>query len=117
MTFGVYIHQFDIASTGTVNLKSTVNPSAEHELANKAYVDATVAAGGGEWFASVLDQLDAPPALGAGDAGKRYLVSASPSGEWASPVDLSNNNVEWKFTVAQLIANCDAVTIQTLGTF
>ena len=98
MTFGVYIHQFDIASTGTVNLKSTVNPSAEHELANKAYVDATVAAGGGEWFASVLDQLDAPPALGAGDAGKRYLVGESPSGVWFSPVNLANNIVEWTGT-------------------
>ncbi len=100
MTFGVYIHQFDIASTGTVNLKSTVNPSAEHELANKAYVDATVAAGGGEWFASVLDQLDTPPALGAGDAGKRYLVGASPtpSSAWATPVNLANNIVEWTGT-------------------
>ena len=98
MTFGVYIHQFDIASTGTVNLKSTVNPSAEHELANKAYVDATVAAGGGEWFASVLDQLDAPPSLGAGDAGKRYLVGESPSGVWLSPVNLANNIVEWTGT-------------------
>ena len=53
-----------------------------NELANKAYVDAAIAAGGGDWFASVLDQLNAAPASPA--AGARYLVGAAGSGAWAS---------------------------------
>ena len=82
MTLGYFGTSFDIAKTGSVNLTSSVQPSSANELANKAYVDAAIAAGGGDWFASVLDQLNAAPASPA--AGARYLVGAAGSGAWAS---------------------------------
>lgn len=82
MSVGMYIHQFDIAPKGQVNLTSSVQPSSANELANKAYVDAAIAAGGGDWFASVLDQLNAPPSSPA--AGARYLVGSAGSLGWAS---------------------------------
>lgn len=82
MTIGNYIHSFDIAPSGTVNLTSSAQPSAANQLANKSYVDAAIAAGGGDWFASVLDQLNAAPASPA--SGARYLVGAAGSGAWAS---------------------------------
>ena len=78
MTLGYFGTSFDIAKTGSVNLTSSVQPSSANELANKAYVDAAIAAGGGDWFASVLDQLNAAPASPA--AGARYLVGAAGSG-------------------------------------
>ena len=82
MTLGYFGTSFDIAKTGSVNLTSSVQPSSANELANKSYVDAAIAAGGGDWFASVLDQLNAAPASPA--AGARYLVGAAGSGAWAS---------------------------------
>lgn len=82
MTLGYFGTSFDIAKTGSVNLTSSVQPSSANELANKAYVDAAIAAGGGDWFASVLDQLNAAPSSPA--AGARYLVGAAGSGAWAS---------------------------------
>ena len=82
MTLGYFGTSFDIAKTGSVNLTSSVQPSSANELANKSYVDAAIAAGGGDWFASVLDQLNAAPSSPA--AGARYLVGSAGSGAWAS---------------------------------
>tara|TARA_Y100000114_G_scaffold157224_1_gene188160 strand:- start:1885 stop:4545 length:2661 start_codon:yes stop_codon:yes gene_type:complete len=76
----MYIHQFDIAPKGQVNLTSSVQPSSANELANKAYVDAAIAAGGGDWFASVLDQLGSAPGAQP-TLGDRYLVSGTASNQ------------------------------------
>jgi hypothetical protein len=87
MSFGLFgVHDFDIK--GSLFDGSTA--TASNALANKQYVLDAVAAGGGEWFASVLTQQDAPPSTPS--TGDRYLVGASGSGAWSS---LSNNIVEW----------------------
>lgn len=87
MSFGLFgVHNFDIKGSLFDGSPATAN----NALANKQYVLDAVAAGGGEWFASVLTQQDAPPSTPS--TGDRYLVGASGSGAWAS---LSNNIVEW----------------------
>lgn len=87
MSFGLFgVHDFDIKGS----LFDGSPATASNALANKQYVLDAVAAGGGEWFASVLTQQDAPPSTPS--TGDRYLVGASGSGAWSS---LSNNIVEW----------------------
>ena len=87
MSFGLFgVHNFDIKGS----LFDGSPATASNALANKQYVLDAVAAGGGEWFASVLTQQDAPPSTPS--TGDRYLVGASGSGAWSS---LSNNIVEW----------------------
>jgi len=87
MSFGLFgVHNFDIKGS----LFDGSPATASNALANKQYVLDAVAAGGGEWFASVLTQQDNPPSTPS--TGDRYLVGASGSGAWSS---LSNNIVEW----------------------
>ena len=87
MSFGLYgVHDFDIK--GSLYDGATSNDN--NKLANRQYVLDAVAAGGGEWFSSVLAQQDAPPSTPS--TGDRYLVGSSGSGAWAS---LSNAIVEW----------------------
>ena len=87
MSFGLFgVHNFDIK--GSLFDGSTANEN--NKLSTKQFVLDTVAAGGGEWFSSVLAQQDAPPSTPS--TGDRYLVGSSGSGAWAS---LSNAIVEW----------------------
>lgn len=87
MSFGLFgVHDFDIKGS----LYDGSTSDANNKLANRQYVLDAVAAGGGEWFSSVLAQQDAPPSTPS--TGDRYLVGASGSGAWSS---LSNNIVEW----------------------
>ena len=70
MSFGIFTHEFDIAKSGTIKLKSSVQATDQEHLTNKQYVDTAIAEGGGDWLQSVLTQQDAPPASPA--AGDRY---------------------------------------------
>ena len=90
MSFGIFTHEFDIAKSGTIKLKSSVSPTDAEHLANKQYVDAAVATGAGDWLASVLAQQDAPPSTPS--TNDRYLIGSSPSGAWSSN---ANNVAEW----------------------
>ena len=72
-------------------LQSSVSPSSANDLVNKTYVDESIAAGGGDWLASVKEQLSAQP--GSPSAGDRYLIGASPSGSaWTGK---ANSVAEW----------------------
>ena len=77
MSFQVYVHTVDTKG----KLQSSVAPTNANDLSTKAYVDEAIAAGGGDWFASVLDQLATPP--GTPSEGDRYLVVATATGAWA----------------------------------
>ena len=90
MSFGIFTHEFDIAKSGTIKLKSSVQPTDQEHLANKGYVDTAIAEGGGDWLQSVATQQDAPP--GAPSTGDRYLIGTSPSGAWSSN---ANNVAQW----------------------
>ena len=90
MSFGIFTHEFDIAKSGTIKLKSSVLPSDAEHLANKSYVDTAIAEGGGDWLQSVATQQDAPPSTPS--TGDRYLVGTSPSGAWSSN---ANNVAQW----------------------
>ena len=90
MSFGIFTHEFDIAKSGTIKLKSSVQATDQEHLTNKQYVDTAIAEGGGDWLQSVAAQQDAPP--GSPSAGDRYLIGSSPSGAWASN---ANNVAQW----------------------
>ena len=62
-------------------LQSSVSPSSANDLVNKSYVDDSIAAGGGDWLASVKEQLAAPP--GSPSSGDRYLIAATGTGAWS----------------------------------
>tara|TARA_Y100001973_G_scaffold80256_2_gene118066 strand:+ start:23211 stop:25253 length:2043 start_codon:yes stop_codon:yes gene_type:complete len=62
-------------------LQSSVAPSSANDLVNKTYVDESIAAGGGDWLASVKEQLATPP--GSPSSGDRYLVAATGAGGWS----------------------------------
>jgi hypothetical protein len=77
MSFGLFVHDFDVKGKlfdGDITV-------ANNALASKQYVLDAVAAGGGDWLASVLSEVSTAPSV-ASD-GQRYLVGSSPSG-WAS---------------------------------
>ncbi len=94
MSFQAYVHTVDTKG----KLQSSVAPSSSNDLTNKSYVDTAIAAGGGDWEASVLDQLATPP--GGPSTGDRYLVIATASGAWSGKEkDIAEyNGSSWDFT-------------------
>lgn len=83
MSFGLFVHDFDVKGKlfdGDITV-------ANNALANKQYVLDAVAAGGGDWLASVLSELSTAPS--SPSDGDRYLVGSSPSGWGSSNVDPS----------------------------
>ena len=80
-------------------LQSSVAPSAGNDLANKTYVDNAIAAGGGDWQASVKEQLSAQPSTPS--SGDRYLIGASATGSaWSGKEDsiAEWNGSSWDLT-------------------
>tara|TARA_Y100001937_G_scaffold124545_1_gene189490 strand:+ start:1090 stop:2928 length:1839 start_codon:yes stop_codon:yes gene_type:complete len=94
MSFQMFVHTVDTKG----KLQSSVSPSSSNDLVNKSYVDSSIAAGGGDWEASVLDQLATPP--GSPSSGDRYLVIATASGAWSGKEnDIAEyNGSSWDFT-------------------
>jgi hypothetical protein len=81
MSFGLFVHDFDVKGKlfdGDITV-------ANNALANKQYVLDAVAAGGGDWLASVLSELSTAPSTPSD--GQRYLVGSSPSGWGSGNVD------------------------------
>ena len=78
MSFGLFgVHNFDIK--GSLYDGSTSNPS--NKLTTRQYVADAIAASGGEWFSSVLEQTTTIPSSPSG--GDRYLVGTGATGAWA----------------------------------
>ena len=95
MSFQTIIHTLDVKGL----LKSSVAPSTSEHLTTKEYVDNAIAAGGGDWLASVKEQLSAQPSTPS--SGDRYLIGTSATGSAWSGKD--NNVAEydgsaWSFT-------------------
>ncbi len=94
MAYNLFVNDVDTKG----KLQSSVAPSSGNDLANKTYVDESIAAGGGDWLASVKEQLSAPP--GSPSSGDRYLVGSSGSGAWSGKDDkiAEYNGSSWDFT-------------------
>lgn len=94
MSFQMYVHTVDTKG----KLQSSVSPSSANDLANKDYVDTAIAAGGGDWEASVIKQESSPP--GTASSGDRYLVIATASGAWSGKEkDIAEyDGSSWAFT-------------------
>jgi len=73
------------------------SPSANGDAVNKAYADNIASNIAWKPPAAVFDMIDdslsSPPSLGSGDAGKAYVVGASPSGDWSGYSE--GDIVEW----------------------
>ena len=77
MAYNLFVNDVDTKG----KLQSSVAPSSGNDLANKTYVDESIAAGGGDWLASVKEQLATPP--GSPSSGDRYLVAGTGAGGWS----------------------------------
>ena len=86
MAYNVFLNTVDTKG----KLQSSVAPSAANDLTTKTYVDDAIAAGGGDWLASVKEQLATPP--GSPTTGDRYLVAGTGAGGWAGK---DNQVAEW----------------------
>lgn len=90
MSFQAIIHELDVKG----KLKSSVAPTTAQQLTTKQYVDEAIAAGGGDWLASVKSQLSAEPSTPS--TGDRYLIGASATGSsWLGKED---SVTEWDGT-------------------
>lgn len=95
MSFQMYVHTVDTKG----KLQSSVAPSSGQDLTTKTYVDEAIAAGGGDWLASVISQLSAQPSTPS--TGDRYLIGSGATGSaWAGKEDsvAEWNGTSWDLT-------------------